>query len=174
MPGLARYFDELWGFDLSPKMLELGRQFCPVPVKWIEGNGTDLANIPAASCDYVLSYVVFQHIPSATSIERYIQEATRVVRPEGVVQLHMRSRSDSLPEALIRYSPSVLRRLAGEVMQVSPWLHLDGNVESWLGCIVPERDAVACARASGLFNARALPDSTHRDRYRYWLVGQRH
>jgi SAM-dependent methyltransferase len=82
---LAERFDRVVGIDVSPEMVERARQLVTNDrVSFAIGDGSSLAPIDTGSADLVLTFTVFQHIPTAAVIERYIEEAGRVLRPGGV------------------------------------------------------------------------------------------
>lgn len=44
--------------------------------------------MPDASIDLVYSFIVFQHLPSFATLQRYLAEVRRVLVPAGVAQLY--------------------------------------------------------------------------------------
>jgi SAM-dependent methyltransferase len=83
--ALATRFDAVVGVDISTTMVERSRELVPVPqVSFVLGDGSSLPGVADGSADLVLSFTVFQHIPSVAVIDRYLQEAGRVLRPTGV------------------------------------------------------------------------------------------
>jgi SAM-dependent methyltransferase len=83
--ALADRFDRVIGIDVSPEMVARARQLVSHPAVSFEvGTGAGLESIPDSSVDLVLSFTVFQHIPSIAVIERYIAEAGRVLKPGGL------------------------------------------------------------------------------------------
>jgi SAM-dependent methyltransferase len=73
------------GNDVSPRMLELARQYNGDlhNVDWIDGDGQSLTGIPDASADVCFSHVVFQHIPDPEITLGYVREIGRALRPGG-------------------------------------------------------------------------------------------
>jgi SAM-dependent methyltransferase len=83
--ALAPRFDQVIGVDISPEMLSQAREHVKDPkVEFVLGDGTSLGAIETASADLVLSFTVFQHIPSVSVICDYLTEAGRVLKPGGV------------------------------------------------------------------------------------------
>jgi SAM-dependent methyltransferase len=83
--ALGSRFDRVIGYDISAEMLAQARAL--VPDERIDlrlTDGTSLPGTPDRSVDLVVSFTVFQHIPSVSVIEGYIREAGRVLRPGGV------------------------------------------------------------------------------------------
>ncbi|MBK9385655.1 MAG: class I SAM-dependent methyltransferase [Planctomycetes bacterium] len=81
----ARIFAEAHGIDVSSEMVERGRAYLKdVPNAHLHlGDGSSLPSLADASFDFVVSYVVFQHIPSKEVIRSYVKEAHRVLKPGG-------------------------------------------------------------------------------------------
>jgi SAM-dependent methyltransferase len=84
--ALADRFDRVVGVDISPEMVQRASELVPDPrVSFRVGDGASLQGIDDASVDLVLSFTVFQHIPRIDVIERYLEEAGRVLRPGGLL-----------------------------------------------------------------------------------------
>ena len=71
--------------DISAEMLAIARREHAElsNVRWLQGNGVDLAGVPSASADACLSFVVFQHLPDPQITLGYVREMGRVLRPNG-------------------------------------------------------------------------------------------
>ena len=83
--ALAERFGRVVGIDVSSEMVERARELVADPrIEFQVGDGVSLAPLEDASADMILSFTVFQHIPSTRVIEGYIIEAGRVLRPGGV------------------------------------------------------------------------------------------
>jgi SAM-dependent methyltransferase len=83
--ALADRFDEVIGIDISPEMVQRARELVVRPnVRFEVGSGSSLEPVETASADLVVTFTVFQHIPSVEVIEAYIAEAGRVLRSGGV------------------------------------------------------------------------------------------
>lgn len=170
--GLAARFGEVWGLDISERMLGEARQRCPVKARWVLGDGTSLAGIPDESVDYAISYEVLQHVPHPSVAFSYVREVGRVLRPGGGFQLHLRSGSDSLRQQAVRSLPGPLRRLAGSVLEATGVVRIGGDIDTWLGCTISPASAIAEACDAGL-DAESLPDPMHNEGMGYWLVGRK-
>ena len=170
--GLAARFGEVWGIDISAEMVERGRRHCPVEATWVVGNGSSLSGVPDESMDHVLSYEVFQHIPDRAVIRGYLSEIGRVLRPGGTFGVQMRRGSDTPRQAVVRALPRPLRRAAGAALHRLGVLPVKGDVDTWLGCVVPEQEACGWARAAGFEDVACLDDTSHPRRMGYWLLGR--
>src|SRR5207253_1801893 len=87
--AFGEMFDYVLGVDISDEMIqkanELKAQRGYTNVKFHCNNGSDLAFIPAGSCDFAFSYTVLQHIPDKRIVFHYIKELARIVRPGGKI-----------------------------------------------------------------------------------------
>ncbi|MGI8751458.1 MAG: class I SAM-dependent methyltransferase [Acidimicrobiales bacterium] len=84
--ALVAEFDEVIGIDVAPEMVTQARHYVDDPrIRFEVGNGTDLASIADASVDLVMTFTVFQHLPTRSLIDGYVREAARVLRPGGVL-----------------------------------------------------------------------------------------
>lgn len=83
--ALADHFDEAIGVDVTESMVaEAGRLHAdrePRP-QFVTNPNPDLSLFPDGRFDFVLSFLVLQHIPPHLSL-RYIGEFVRVLRPGG-------------------------------------------------------------------------------------------
>ncbi len=62
--------------------------------------GSDLKLFPDLHFDFVYSYAVFQHIPSAEVVFSYLRETVRVLRPGGIARLQL----NGLPKSADGYT----------------------------------------------------------------------
>jgi SAM-dependent methyltransferase len=84
--ALSEQFDEVVGVDISESMVEQARQLVTAPiVRFDVVSGSDLEPLADDSADFIVTFTVFQHMPKASLIEAYLQEAARVLRPGGVL-----------------------------------------------------------------------------------------
>jgi SAM-dependent methyltransferase len=93
---MTHRFAELYGrviaLDVSEEMLRLGQSNLSGVgnVEWVLGSGADLAVIPDGWVDDVFSYITLQHVPTRTAVLCYLEEAGRVLRPDGRGALQVR------------------------------------------------------------------------------------
>ena len=116
------------GVDLSPEMIERGREYCAgrpnVELRLTEGS---LDGLPDRSFDFVFSHIVFQHLPRKAYVQRYLAEAARVVRPGGILRVQVDGRTRQFFRRWIADSWSgvvfsgreLARRLASEGFEVT-------------------------------------------------------
>src|ERR1035441_243328 len=101
MRPLSRHFKEIHGVDVSDAMIELARErLRDTPNAFPHhSSGSDLKLFPDEKFDYVYSYAVFQHIPSAEVVLQYLREARRVLKTGGV----LRCQINGLPPTAKQY-----------------------------------------------------------------------
>jgi ubiquinone/menaquinone biosynthesis C-methylase UbiE len=107
---LSRRFHEVVGIDASATMLAKARELHPPAdnVRFVLNEFDDLRRFSDCSFDLVLSLLVLQHLDSTQSIEGFLREFVRVVRPGGAVVVQ-------LPTSVPAYRPPL-----------PPWSTRDG------------------------------------------------
>jgi len=95
MRPMSRHFGEIHGIDVSDEMIAQARaKLHDIPHAHLHHtSGSDLSLFPANHFDFVYSYAVFQHIPSADVVFSYLRETERVLKPGGFARLQL----DGLP-----------------------------------------------------------------------------
>jgi ubiquinone/menaquinone biosynthesis C-methylase UbiE len=88
---MGRHFGEIHGLDVSPEMIAQARaRLADIPGAHLHATtGSDLSLFPENHFDFVYSYAVFQHIPSAEVVFSYLRETVRVLKPGGFAHLHI-------------------------------------------------------------------------------------
>jgi SAM-dependent methyltransferase len=110
--ALASRFDRVVGIDVSPEMVERARQLVDhSAVTFIVGSGTGLEPLEDSTADLIVSFTVFQHIPSVAIIERYLAEAGRVLKPGGVLAFQWNNQPGARLWRLQRTALSGLQRV---------------------------------------------------------------
>ena len=101
MRPLARHFQEIHGVDVSDRMIQLARERLRNTSNAFphHSSGSDLKPFPGEKFDYVYSYAVFQHIPSADVVFQYLREARRVLKTDGI----LRCQINGLPATARQY-----------------------------------------------------------------------
>src|SRR5579872_6522674 len=101
MRPMARHFKEIHGIDVSDQMVQLARErLSHTPNAFPHHtSGSDLKLFPDEKFDYVWSYAVFQHIPSADVVFQYLRETRRVLKTGGI----LRCQINGLPPTAKRY-----------------------------------------------------------------------
>jgi ubiquinone/menaquinone biosynthesis C-methylase UbiE len=91
--GLADHFRRVVGVDVAPSMLDTARALhshrdnCEFALN----QANDLRGIPDTSFDFVLCLLVLQHLDSTASIEMFLREFVRVLKPGGAIVLQLPS-----------------------------------------------------------------------------------
>jgi SAM-dependent methyltransferase len=91
MIPMSRHFGEIHGVDVSDEMIARARRnLRDLPhAHPHHASGSDLALFPGDHFDFVYSYAVFQHIPSAEVVFNYLRETIRVLKPGGFARLQI-------------------------------------------------------------------------------------
>jgi len=129
MEPMAVRFGEVWGVDISAEMIKRGRERLAdfSNVHFVENNGSDLAGVPSDHFDLCYSYFTFRHLTEHAMTERYLKEAYRALKPQGILkveisgvyannpfrQLYDESHADSWQG--VRFSMSEIVKLAEEI-----------------------------------------------------------
>jgi ubiquinone/menaquinone biosynthesis C-methylase UbiE len=171
--GMSQRFGSVSGIDISPTMVAQGKEQCPVEATWYVGDGCTLTGVADGSIDHVLSFEVFQHIPDRGAIFSYLAEIARVLVAGGTFQVQLRKGSDTKSQAVVRAMPRLLRVASAKTLHAARVLPVIGDIDSWLGAVVPYSDAVAEASRLGFVDISQLPDTVHAGDMGYWMVGRR-
>lgn len=171
--GLSQRFGSVTGIDISATMVAKGQEQCPVDATWFVGDGCTLTGVDDAVVDHVLSFEVFQHIPDRAAIFSYMAEIYRVLVPGGTFQVQLRKGSDTKQQAVVRAMPRPVRVASARALHALGMLPVIGDIDSWLGAIVPSTDAVTEASRIGFVDISQLPDDVHAGDMGYWLLGRR-
>jgi SAM-dependent methyltransferase len=99
---MSKHFGEIHGIDVSDEMIaQAAEKLRDIP--WAHAHhasGSDLARFPDEHFDFVYSYAVFQHIPSAAVVFSYLRETVRVLKPGGFARLQI----NGLPKTARAYT----------------------------------------------------------------------
>lgn len=105
----APHFASITGVDISHEMVRGAKALnAELPNLHFEAcSGTDLRKFADASFDFVISYIVFQHLPRPEIVHGYIREGIRVLKPAGRFRFQARndfaeSRMDTYDGASVR------------------------------------------------------------------------
>ena len=122
---LGDRFVSVVGVDVSAAMLEHARAHSRrANVTFVHNASTDLSQWPDASFDFILSYIVLQHLPRDL-IRGYLAEFARVLRPGGGAFFSLPAQPAFTPRGLVyRLVPqelliALLRRRQGAAMRMS-------------------------------------------------------
>jgi SAM-dependent methyltransferase len=174
--GLADRFGDVCGIDISPTMIEKGRAQCPVKATWLLGDGASLDGVDSSSVDHVLAFEVFGHLPRLEFIHAYLRESWRVLRPGATFQVQLRERSDSTRQSIVRAMPRSLRVAVGRLLRAIGMEPVPGDIDTWLGILVPPGALVSFVEQLGFVDVAVLPsrppNSTRRP-HGYWLIGRK-
>jgi SAM-dependent methyltransferase len=117
-------------------------------VDWIHGDGATLAPLSDAQFDACVSFVVFQHLPTAELTYGYVQEMGRVLRPGGWSAFQVSN------DPRIHERPSPWKRFSDRLRKG----HYDDP--AWLGSAVDIPELRRVADGAGLDIERVVNEGT--------------
>lgn len=84
-------FKEVVGVDISEEMIAQARKRLSTKknVSLISTDGLTYP-LPDASVDFVFSFIVFQHMPDAETVESNVREICRVLKSGGIAKIQLR------------------------------------------------------------------------------------
>jgi SAM-dependent methyltransferase len=142
--SLSERFDRVIGVDVSPEMIERARGLVKSDrISFVVGDGATLPGVEDGSVDVVYAFTVFQHIPSVGVIERYIEEAGRVLRGGGLLVFQW----NNTPGAL-RWR--VRRFVLGKLQKFKLGERYERNDPAFLGSRVPFERVRAAVERGGM------------------------
>jgi SAM-dependent methyltransferase len=84
--AFARRFGSVVALDISEEMQARAKNYLGdfQNIRWVLTDGATLGGLKTGSVDFVFSYLVLQHYPTAELVAGSIREMVRVLRPGGV------------------------------------------------------------------------------------------
>jgi ubiquinone/menaquinone biosynthesis C-methylase UbiE len=89
--AMSRYFDKVYGIDISKRMIAMAKEIHKdnKKMKFFQNLKNDLSIFKDNKFDLVYSYIVLQHIPKRKLIEKFLMEFIRVTRPGGIIYFQL-------------------------------------------------------------------------------------
>ena len=89
---LNKYFDEVYGVDIAPSMIELAKKYNRYSdkCKYILSDTDDLGLFPDNKFDFIISLITLQHIEPRYS-KNYIKEFLRILASNGILIFQLQS-----------------------------------------------------------------------------------
>jgi SAM-dependent methyltransferase len=108
--ALAEHFDQVYGVDISPRMIELARQHNRkgAHVEYVCNPDTHLGEFANGSIDMIYSWITLQHVRPGYA-RRYIGEFLRVLAPGGLLLFQYPSKPISLRSRVGRWKALLSR-----------------------------------------------------------------
>ena len=121
--AFADAFGQVHAVDVSGEMIRRAREALKDrPNAHVhQGSGSDLDVFGEREFDFAFSFIVFQHIPDITAIERYIADVSRLLKPGGVFKF-----------------------------QVQGGRSPRGQRDTWIGCTISAQQILEWFRSFGL------------------------
>ncbi len=177
---LAKRFSKVWAFDVSSVMIKKARKHWGhlENVEFIQGNGCDLKPLEDASVDVVFSTLVLQHLPKPHLVLGYLEEAGRVLRPNGIACVQLNTISHSPPDALSwRGIGRFFRKQIARLELIAPtilksrstplWRHYRNRYECFRGSSVTVEQVEATALKAGLAIEKSIGSDTLATHYQF-------
>ena len=92
--ALSNYFDECWGVDIAPTMIELAKKFhhdnsrC----KFLLNQSDHLRSFPDGTFGFIYSSIALQHMKQEY-VRRYLLEFVRALKPGGILVFQVADRN---------------------------------------------------------------------------------
>ncbi|API57980.1 hypothetical protein BSL82_00560 [Tardibacter chloracetimidivorans] len=118
---LAGVFGQVIGVDISSDVLKVAKkELADLPnVSLVKSGGADLWGVESNSVDFLMSFDVFQHMPTQKVQEAYLNEARRVLKPGGSFLIQFKTTKGWMRIAGIPVLPRAVRPLIpGSLMQL--------------------------------------------------------
>jgi SAM-dependent methyltransferase len=91
--ALAPHFERTYGLDVASTMIEQARrvdeQRGRSGAEFLQHDGEDLSRYASGSIDFVVCFLVLQHLPTREAIAVYLREFVRVLSPGGVAAVQL-------------------------------------------------------------------------------------
>lgn len=91
LPYFKKQFDEVWGVDVSPVMIDLAQKHNP-QCRFHLNTTDDLKPFPADHFDLIYSFLVLQHLSDTSLIGNYVKEFVRILKPGGLAAFQIPNR----------------------------------------------------------------------------------
>lgn len=168
--AFAGRFRDVLGIDVSSEMVRQAREANPPEeypnLQFVAGDGVTLPT--AATHDFVFSYEVFQHMPSEDVIRSNLREIARILRPDGIALLHMKTQADAgrLRRAAARLVPDAAVQLVKRTLGRDPLV----SDASFRGTTVPRERLPELFAEAGMTVRELRDDPTHAPGTRVFVV----
>lgn len=109
---LCEYFDEVYGVDIAPSMIELAKKYNRHGDKcrYYLNEAGDLKLFSSNSFDFIYTNITLQHMEPRYS-KNYIREFLRILAPHGLLIFQLPSERTRISRLVEHITPPVLRDL---------------------------------------------------------------
>lgn len=174
-------FTEIWGTDVSPEMVRLGSEHCPVrEAHFLALDDRGLDALEGGWFDYVFSYAVFQHIPDREVIWSYLRGVRRLLRTGGGFQLQFMTPPDPLYRVMQRLPELVHKPVSYLFQQIEAVRRsgslerriIPGSVDTWAGARLDAAEVRQRLVDLGFSRVEIVPDLAHAGGHSWWAIGR--
>lgn len=153
--GLAPFYDEVVGVDISAGMIDLAESFNREPgkIRFLQNTAADLNLLASDQFDLVLSLITLQHMAPRHAF-RYLAEFVRVARPGGLIVVQ--APAGRIPEK------SMVRRIRKRLLRNISWINrklmIDRSPRMEMH-MLPEDEVVRTLETAGASIVAAIADA---------------
>ncbi len=146
--ALCRHFDQAWGVDIAPSMLELARKHNRYGdrCRYHLNEAEDLGFLATGSFDFVCSIITLQHMPPRLA-SGFIRELVRVLVPGGILVFQVACEPTVKRPEGARALRRFIRRLIPEALIRAYRKLRYGHLIDMYG--IPRHEVVGLLEASG-------------------------
>jgi SAM-dependent methyltransferase len=128
--ALARRFESVAGFDVSPDMIRLAREINKYGsrVTYEVNDGSLGRRLPEASVDFAYSTLVLQHVPPEVS-STYIRDLVKSLRPGGLFVFQLPASRADVPRGPVPMPESAYRARVAVARPIPPQLEASTAVD---------------------------------------------
>ncbi len=168
--SLSNRFQQVTAVDVSNEMINQARDLHQPTLypnlDFQPTDGTSLGCIFSNSIDVVFSYEVFQHMPSPEIILKNLEEIRRVLRPQGIVYIHLMTNHGRFK----KFIKKLLKQLIPQtVWQTLGFASLTFD-STWTGTSLSPKQIQEFCEAVNLKFIRLVDDPTHGSGDRVFLL----
>ena len=155
--AMARHFDEVWGVDIAPAMIELANSYNGFGerCRYVVNETGDLKCFPDNHFDFILSLITLQHVPPQAA-KGYLREFVRVLAPEGVLVFQAAGEPIEPPSGR-GLRDAVRRLIPGPVLRAYRRLKRGHRIEMYG---IPREEVARLLSENGVSLIAALEDTS--------------
>ena len=136
--ALSRFYDKVYGIDVSERMIREGRELNKEnkKIEFILNTEPDLGLFNSSKFDLIYSVIVLQHLPDRGLIRSFLEEFKRVLKPEGILYFQLPSIESRTPffDRLLKLRSSLYhfllntgfsRQFCFKRLNLSPYMYMN-------------------------------------------------
>lgn len=168
--ALAKRFDNVIAVDVSAEMIQKAKELHPTEkypnLKFQSTDGKSLSFLAPGSIDFVFSYEVFQHMPSYEVILNNFKDIQKVLKPNGIAFIHLRTESF--------FSSNAIKKFIKKIVPASLWTNVGFKPftfdDTWTGTSLNRKAIQQLCKLTSLKIIQFIDDPTHSPGTRIFLI----